>query len=301
MKKALPLAGLALLGAGYFMYRAGAPSATPLAGGGKATQAVAKHSERFRGVVDSELRKEIPWARMAIPGSGETRTLAVAASLRLGCTEGDFDAVLGDLKRSTPKKLLLTIESLVPEDRFAPIAREVSEAQLRRGLRDLRIELPSKGPRQLGLFLCKDSDGTGRCAMKPAMDINAVLNENMKAAAKPQPEQARDRIYFFQYLFVDEDGTLATFQNVPVARETFASLGERLATYFPDDKAGAQKKALDRAETLTRTLASVPLRLERGGLALTLPARDAERCPQLAQLMRDAGPPRGDLVRPVKR
>jgi hypothetical protein len=63
-----------------------------------------------------------------------------------------------------------------------------------------------------------------------------VWGEIDRELRKPQPEAAPDRTYAFQYVHVESDGRLRTFQESPVAVQTWdvlARVGWRLGATAP--------------------------------------------------------------------
>lgn len=233
---------------------------------------------------DEEFRDALPWNRYAPKTKGESLSLHVSTAKKLSCNFGDFDAISGAIKRSDDKTLLLSLESLSVEDGVAPITIKISEAQFAKGFTG-SLKIPANfGPRQLGLFLCKDSDNVGRCAVKPVADINQVLRENFEQSSQTLPAQAADRIYFFQYVYVDTDGAVNIFRHTPIAKQAIEILSNKFGKTFKANRLEAERMSLAKADLFTRTLKSVPLSHSADGFHVTLPGRDNSRCPSVADI-----------------
>lgn len=233
---------------------------------------------------DEEFRDALPWNHYAPKAKGESLSLRVTTVKKLSCNFGDFDAISGAVKRSEDKSLLLSLESLSVEDGVAPITVKISEAQFAKGFTG-SLKIPANlGPRQLGLFLCKDSDNVGRCAVKPVADINQVLRENLVQSAETLPAEAADRIYYFQYVYVDADGGVNIFRHTPIAKQAIEILSNKFGKTFKADRVEAERMSLAKADLFTRTLKSVPLSRKTDGFYITLPGRDNSRCPSVADI-----------------
>jgi len=232
------------------------------------------------GVTHPVISKEVAWVMRALEGSGERAGFEMVFRPRIEvCREGDLDAIKGDLDLSEVKRVILTIEELVPSDGQVPLySKPVHFSLLERG-GNLRVDLPRPAaPRQLGLFICKDSSNTGRCNDKKVMRIDEILMEHQRYGKKEAGVLVDDRVYFFQYFFVDGNGSFATFQNAPVAKETFANLSEKLAQYFPVERLEAERQVLQQAQNTIRKVDSLPLLTEKQGVAALLPGTGGKKC-----------------------
>ncbi len=238
----------------------------------------------FRRNSDPQFHDVLPWNRYETKKRGESSSMRFATEKRYSCNSGDYDAIAGSLKHSEEKNLLLSLESLSVEDGFKPITMKVSEADFLKGFRG-KLEIPANvGPRQLALFLCKDSEKIGRCAVKPIADVNQILREVLTANAEPMPAQSPDRIYYFQYVYVDKSGAFHLFRHSPIAKQAIEILSEKLGKEFPKEQVELERMSLAKADLFSRTLASVPLAHKSDGFQIVLPARDNSHCPSVAEL-----------------
>ena len=116
-----------------------------------------------------------------------------------------MDIISEDLRRSEKKRLLFTVEPLLRSTFFPPIVREISEGQFQRGT-SLSLSLPhSDRPLHLGIFVCKDDEGEGRCRRKLVSSLDELASsENLHAAdnAEAPAGKSSDRTYFFEYAVV---------------------------------------------------------------------------------------------------
>lgn len=275
---------LVSLGAGIFLFRENSLKQTAIL---QAPQVASERPVLVTGVpplMDEEFKEVLPWTRYAPKAQGEKVTMRFVMEKQMSCNFGDYDAIAGNLNRSDEKNLLLSLESLSVEDGFKPINVRISQTEFNKGFAG-KLEVPANlGPRQLGLFLCKDSDNIGRCAVKPVADINQVLRENLTQAAETLPAQAPDRIYYFQYVYVDAEGGLNIFRHSPIAKQAIQILSTKFAKTFPADTVELERMSLAKADLFSRTLTSVPLTRRNDGFYVTLPARDNARCPSVAEI-----------------
>jgi hypothetical protein len=195
------------------------------------------------------------------------------------CRGGDLDAVAGDLRHSSRRRILITLEPL-PRGRTLPskLAQEVREEDLFRNTgRVFSFDVDS-GARAVGLYLCKDDAGVGRCSTKRKEDINKPLQ--FYATHQDHPGyKAPDRLYYFQPLFLD-GGTVKTLESSDVRKDQLGAL----TAFIEHASKGAadSRKIADSAAEVMNTIHSEPLVYQPGSaapgsygtLAIELPYRD---------------------------
>jgi hypothetical protein len=236
--------------------------------------------------VAADLRNSVLPMRETSFGNGTRLRIPLWLASRQSCNPGDLTALAGDVRRSSRKRVLVSLEPLRPEDDvMEPVTKRISVDEVLRGHRvEFDVQL-KRVPAQLGLFVCRDDQEQGRCGTKDPVDYERVWGEIDAELRKPQPEAAPDRTYAFQYVHVESDGRLLTFQDSPVAAQTWDVLARRVAAWSGGDDAS---RSLERARELTKRLDSVPLDARSGHWVFVLPSR-GEKCPSLAQLATEPG------------
>jgi hypothetical protein len=130
--------------------------------------------------------------------------LTVNLSVEKHCNGGAFEAMRQESQRSRSSRLLLTVESLDREDReFRPQVVELPPpAEMAKGYAHT-FKVDGKGSRrQIGVFVCKDDEGQGRClgkATKSGDDLRFLHMQALQQAGKGGGKTP-DLIYAFQYL-----------------------------------------------------------------------------------------------------
>lgn len=234
--------------------------------------------------MDNELYKSLSWNRYALKREGNTVPLRFFLEKTLSCDPGDYEAITESLKQSAEKSLLLSLESISVEDTFEPVTMQINESEFVHGF-SRTVDVPATlGPRQLGLFLCKDSEKVGRCAHKPVVGINELLRENLKQGREGRGAEAPDRIYYFQYVYVDADGAFHLFRQSPIDTAELDTFAGRFPKIFSAQKVETERMNLAKVGLFSRTLASAPLTLKTDGFAVTLPGRDKTRCASVADI-----------------
>lgn len=241
-----------------------------------------------QGVVSEALRSSVlPMNTFTVGQGGEFR-LPVWFATRESCMPGDLTALEGDVRRSDKKRVIVSLEPLLPEDDvMTPSVQRLSLDGLHKGPQRIEFQVRLKRfPAQLGLFVCRDDAEQGRCATKELVDYGKVFAELDEALAKKQPPAAPDRIYAFQYVLFDQDGRASTFSDSPVAPQSWDILARQSKERF----AGSTDpvKAIERARTIAKALDSVPMASRAGQMVFVLPSR-GEKCPSLAQLAASPG------------
>jgi len=126
------------------------------------------------------------------------------------CESGDMDLIEEELAGDKNAQVLLTLEPILKEDDnghgFKPIVKKLHKKKLFRGVDlDFKVKHPSRS-KNLGLFMCTDKAGTGRCSDKPGYSMGKLQeryffdNENKAAAIK-----AKDKLLYFQYVHLEQN------------------------------------------------------------------------------------------------
>ena len=138
----------------------------------------------------------------------------------------------------------------------------------------------------MGIFLCKDTAAEGRCNSenKEVVDINRMIADSSKGMKEDKKYRAPDRVYYFQYLYLEETAKLRAFQNPEVPDITFEAVNEHLKNARSEQKLAEQQQALGRAKKFQQTLRSLPLEQGKGFARIVLPAldHDTKHCPKVA-------------------
>jgi hypothetical protein len=201
---------------------------------------------------------------------------------------GDFDAIRQDLGFSDNQRLLLSIldldtghETVKPifdgvtfyGGRLNPLSTSESDAATQR-MKELYargdtapLPLSDSEPHLYALLICKDSQGSGTCVEKDALDISKVLERY--GPTQSVDGEAPDRLYFAQFLKADKDALVAL--NVPPT-ET------ELRTFVGDHKLSPRGDLVSEKAAI---LKSIPLTVTTNGVALVLPYFDRIKCGQL--------------------
>jgi hypothetical protein len=250
---------------------------------------------RHAAVAESEYLHLIPWETFKLAEDG---TLRISLEARKWCSLGDLDVIALDGKSSENPKFLLSVEPLNPEDAsFKPMVRQISATDFSRGFHTT-FKLPHLNKAmQVGLFLCKDSGGQGRCNTdaKEAIDLNRAIYSDSESMKKDKKFRSPDRIYYFQYLYLEGQGTLHSFQNPEVPDITFDAVSGHLKTVTDNQKeAETLQQALGRAKRFQQVLRSMPLEQGSGYARVVLPMMDSDHthCPKVATGPMQGGPQR---------
>lgn len=200
--------------------------------------------------------------------NGETKIPLKFMAQKKWCEGGDldtFDYLISDKKKN---EVLITIETLTSTqrgDRF-----KTSIENLYKGF-DKTFKLALRNnPESLGLFICRDSEGKGKCRGKeviPHYELSRLLaSPKTKALTK-----TKDYILYFQN-FIVKDGKLIAFNNEDVSKEGTAGLRSHL-----EDTFGVKTVDFDAAWKLNNILRSLPAKIEAKQITLKLSYNDP-RC-----------------------
>lgn len=225
----------------------------------------------------------------------------IHVDLRSGCMLGDFDAIRQDLGFSDNQRLLLSVldletgnETVKPifdgvtfyGGRLNPLSTSETDAATQR-MKELYargdtapLPLSDSEPHLYALLICKDSQGSGTCMDKDALDISTVLERY--GPTQSIDGEAPDRLYFAQFLKTDKDALVAlTVPPTETELRTFLG-GQRLS---PRGERVGEKAAI---------LKSVPLTVATNGITVVLPYFDRTKCGQLGAQPPIVGPSHRD-------
>ena len=211
------------------------------------------------------------------------------------CFEGDWDAINMDLKFSAARTFLVSVEPLGTDVKsFRPLAWRLSlKSLLEDGLQQ-KITFPQPtGSLPLGVFICKDAAGTGRCADKPQLDQGTHEMHLAEALKKDPKAQSIDRVYFFQWILLEKERVLVNKAGESFwTPEIYDGRANYLVAVTPQKTLDAKglspefqiKQDMLFALQRHNTMKSLPLETTPGTLALVLPAQDKSvRCESAAK------------------
>lgn len=229
----------------------------------------------------------IPWQKTALKKVPNGAKLNIVVEVRKWCAMGDMDVIRLDDRASENKNLILSVEPLVAKDEsMAPLQTTIRLQDLDKGFKTT-FNIPAFGqPKQLGLFLCRSSRDKARCSEEPPVDYSFVMTEHMKNPNRnPAAEPSRDRLYFFQYLFLETSDALLSFQNPNITDTAFENLSQYMDKLGSQADRGNEKEALAQAKSFTQALKSMPLEYDGELVRMVLPVLDTNRanCPDPAQ------------------
>jgi hypothetical protein len=204
--------------------------------------------------------------------------LSFSMALQKTCFIGDWDIIEAEMLASDRPKLLLTIESLEPGSTTPPAVTELSLPVLRAGAQ-ISLPIPEpKGLTSLGIFICKDSDGTGRCAGKPLASIEELTRKyrlSILSKRRPTPvDGLLDKTYFFSFVVVDNDAVY--FANKNFSDESYQDLAKALS--LRPAGTTAMGPVVSQIHAANSTLKSVNLKPHVNRLRLILPDFDEAAC-----------------------
>ena len=190
---------------------------------------------------------------------------------KVWCQAGDIDTIRYSVSDPTKKEILVTIENVSGENRFAKI--NVSVEDLLKGFEHtFRVKTLGKGD-SLGLFLCKSTDGKGGgCKGKPVVS-HAEIGERTADEDTRSKAMAQDYLYYFQQIVVG-DGSV----NIYKANDYLGSGAEVLKTQL-NGQFDLRNSDFDKAWQYSSVLKSMPANVVGKTIELNLPYNDP-RCMQ---------------------
>lgn len=227
--------------------------------------------------------------KKVLPQEVQGRMLHFAVTSEKRCMMGDIDIIKKDLEHSPQPKLLLTLESLLPGDTaFAPVVHEISIDRLTGGY-DVSFLIPeASSTYHLGLFVCSDSLGQGRCFVKDKQveDLNDVLNRYLALEQKQKYQkdrslpvdretiEAEDRIYFFNYLLISGNQLSVLDNSAP--KSAYEDLKKYLSA--AGEPVGVLLDVPQQVEKLNTALRSMPVAVDGLEMKLNFPVFDIYEC-----------------------
>lgn len=204
-----------------------------------------------------------------------------------GCIVGDMDTIARELRHRVGQRLLLSIETVLPEDNalFKPVTKLVDAESFLTSGADLELTLPKvKHPLHLGIFVCKDNEQAGQCNGKRLHNMAKMSNILFfKGGARGHKLIERDKPYYFQYVQFDGDEVLTltdAIDNEYKFRRWAYDMESKLTK-----KGGTRtyhRKSLARVDQIQKMLSSRRIALLRQGkkfaLKAELPRYEASRC-----------------------
>lgn len=163
-------------------------------------------------------------------------TLDVEVGIERECRFGDLDIILADLQMSGPKgkNMLLSVEPIVSTgSKFKPLSVSLSAEDIEFGYKKT-FELTLSGQKEhLGVFLCRDREKTGRCNKKAIFDYGKIEESLQKQGS--QKVRNSDKIYFFQYLVVENKQLQFLTENIETLQKAFEAV-DKITADISDDK-----------------------------------------------------------------
>ena len=197
-----------------------------------------------------------------------------------GCIISDWDVITMERENSDNKRLLLSIEAL-GDASVKPVVKEITNFDLTKGFVST-LSLPSTAAATpLAIYICKDTENSGKCTGKEAKDINTVAKaysaplpvdpRNNNLPEMPKPPKATDKIYYFGYLVVDKS-TVYSLKSEAMKDQATVNADLKKLGVAKTEQAFAELKKLD-AEIRSEQPA-----LEEGALTINLPHMDPAAC-----------------------
>lgn len=216
--------------------------------------------------------KELSAKAIKFPLDGKDINVSIRIISTERCMVGDLDAIVREASLDTSAKFLLSIEPLTGSDKdFGPASKTTLDPRGLDSTQTFTLKIPvGENPEHLGLFICRDAAGSGKCREKDAVDIGKLLSDHMHMKAT-----AADRIYYFQYLLLDHN-TLTV-----VGGDVEPTSGAAFSGYLTSRTGNAlgAGSAADAAATLNATIRSATVTLKDFFIELDLPRSQPGKCP----------------------
>jgi len=192
------------------------------------------------------------------------------------CYAGDLLMILLEAGWGKFKHVLISLEPVLDSQPAGSSEKLVAD-QLGNGKIAANLVAPRvSAPTPMGLFICKDSAGTGRCRDKPLTPLDQIFGRysDREKAEKLDPQKdIPDTIYFFTPVIVGPDAITAS--------DAVFDSAERARIAAVAKSAGPESEAsqvVARIEEIQSGRNSSPL-LELGGTpTLVLPMLDQSKC-----------------------
>ena len=180
------------------------------------------------------------------------------------CMKGDIDVIEASMKDGK-SKLLLSLEPL--SGRSGAKTQTLDLNRLREGgLYTFSVDY-SQLEQGMGLYICRDSDNSGRCFNKKIISMSQLsdtfFNPNRKL------NLTKDPVYYFQ-MFIADQGRLEIPGSNSFSSSKRKHLMQYLASKGTEQKNGAKKMAALTHEMHAK-VSSIPIRIEGKTLTMVLP------------------------------
>ena len=205
---------------------------------------------------------------------GASREVRFAISPKNSCFMGDIDLIMLESSWARFDELLVTLEPIAPAN--GPVSsKKVSLQQLLSG-ETVTLTAPSvSSPTPMGVFICKDSRGSGTCAGKELRNFRAALDRyqsDREPAKLNREKDFPDVVYYFNHVVVEPSGISADQEAYGKAQQ------ERLKPLMQRALPQGYAEQLERLRRLHFTVGSVPLAEKDGALQIILPKIDLPNC-----------------------
>lgn len=208
-------------------------------------------------------------------------TLAVRIAAESRCFFGDLDVLALDLALSKNPRLLLSLEPIFLSDTsFEPRSTEwhnpkslhdiIRGAGFYTSLSFLKLE----SPKLLGLYICTDSNNTGRCLGKPEVEFDEILQRHEVGRNVPKDIVIPDKIYFFRYLVITPQ--FARIFEAPMSEIRYELLERYLEPIIPGK--ATRTNAISVIRRFNARIGSLPLKVEEEPVRISLPWFDRKNC-----------------------
>ncbi len=212
--------------------------------------------------------------------------LIVKIEVPTQCEMGDVDIMRYDqyFDKNPVRRLILSLEAVSPEDAdFKPIVLELPKLELLNGLKTtMNVPLGEK-PRQLGLFVCKDSAREGKCLGKRSIPLAKMYKfYSKKVSTTDRDNFARnDKIFYFQYLLATNSkieilGADPQGASQSAKDEHYANLSKLVLSTGQSEE--SLKKTIQSVRNMTERANSQPVEMDGNKVRVKLPIHDRRAC-----------------------
>ncbi len=159
-----------------------------------------------------------PANMLTMPLKGNSLRLKLSVPSTTNCSVGDWDAIQQELRFSPDRRLLVSLEGFAGSD-LKPLSKDIGSFDLSKGF-VAAFDLPKiTKPTPVAIYVCKDTDKTGKCSGKPPISINKIWEAYSQPYPKdpnqkylmptPTPAKPSDKIYLFGFLVLTPDAVYA--------------------------------------------------------------------------------------------
>lgn len=176
----------------------------------------------------------------------------------LACHTVDRAMIKTDLERRHQESVLVSIEPLLAEDEsYAPIMQHLSADSFLNEAHVMLTLPKTEELVQLGLFICSDAQGTGRCLGKDAF----------KGKEEKSTNRANDRVYYFTHVMLRRN---MLYHLGSASSEAYVRLGNILQQTSSLSPA-LQKKMLEKTSRLQGEVKPLALKLSPPAVEVVMP------------------------------